>query len=74
MIFKYEKQIVDTPLAHKLYDMLIKIKNDKYYVLCIMAELHTDEHIQKMIDILDAGETNTNNITLAALDIYHGRI
>ena len=75
MIYKYKDKIVDTPLAKELYGKLMKITNDdEYYTLCIIAELHNDKHIQKMIDILDLGETNTNNISLNALDIYNGRI
>jgi len=75
MIYKYKDSIVDTPLAHVLYEKLMKtVHNDEYYTLCIMAELHTDEHVQKMIDIIDTGETNTNKISLAAIDIYRGRI
>ena len=73
-IYKYKDQIIDTPLAHKLYDMLMKISNDEYYVLCVMAELHTDDEIKKMLSVLDAGVTDKNIIALVPYDIDEGRI
>jgi len=74
MIQDYKDQIVDTPLAHKLYDMLMPLLEGEDHVLCLMAELYTDKDIQKMIDIIEAGETNSNYLKLASLDISNGRI
>lgn len=74
MIYKYKDKIVDTPLAKELYDKLMSLLEGEDHVLCLMAILYTDKEVQKMIDVIDAGETNSNYLKLAAIDIYDGRI
>ena len=74
MIQDYKDQIVDTPLAKKLYDMLMPLLEGEDHVLCLMAHLDTDKEVQKMIDIIDAGETNSKYLKLDAIDICDGRI
>ena len=74
MIQDYKDQIVDTPLAHKLYDMLMPLLEGEDHVLCLMAHVHNDNKVKKMIDIINAGETNSNYLKLASIDIYDGRI
>ena len=74
MIQDYKDKIVDTPLAKELYDKLMPLLNGEDHVLCLMAHLYTDKEVQKMINIIDAGETNSNYLKLASLDISNGRI
>ena len=74
MIQDYKDQIVDTPLAKKLYDKLMPLLEGEDHVLCLMAKLYTDKEVQKMIDIIEAGETNSNYLKLASLDIANGRM
>lgn len=74
MIQDYKDKIVDTPLAKQLYDKLMPLLEGEDHVLCLMAHLDTDNEVQKMIDIIDAGETNSNYLKLASIDICDGRI
>ena len=54
--------------------MMEEVWNDEDYVLGVMAYLRTDEHRQKMIDILDTGIRDTDDIILYSLDIFDGLI
>lgn len=74
MIDERKKRIVDTPLAKELYDKLMPLLEGEEHVLALMGCLYTDKEVQKMIDIIDAGETNSNYLKLASIDIYDGRI
>ncbi len=74
MIYQYKEQIVDTPLAKELYDKLMPLLEGEEHVLALMGHLYTDKEVQKMIDIIDAGETNSDYLKLASIDIYDGRI
>ena len=72
---KYRDKIIKTELAEFLYKkMMEEVWNDEDYVLGVMAYLRTDEHRQKMIDILDTGIRDTDDIILYSLDIFDGLI
>ncbi|MGM9993289.1 MAG: hypothetical protein ACI37R_01005 [Candidatus Avigastranaerophilus sp.] len=71
---RYREILVNTDVASILYRKLLKIRNDEEYALGVMVSLRTDEHRQKMIDILDQGLSNTDDIILCAIDIADGLI
>lgn len=58
----------------KLFDLLSKIWEDSHFLQGMKVILKTDNEKQKMINILEAGETNTDQIILSALEIKKGRI
>ena len=74
MIQDYKDKIVDTQLAKELYDKLMPLLEGEDHVLCLMAHLHNDIEVKKMINIVDSGETNSNYLKLDAIDIHNGRI
>lgn len=63
-IIDYNKQkLLKSNLAKELYKKLIAIENDKDWALGIIDELYNDDKkYQKMIQIIDSGETDFNNL------------
>ena len=65
-----ETKLVKTRIARKLYKKLLAIWDDKMWALGIMDELYNnDVKIQKMIDIIDNGETDTDELGFLSEEI-----
>lgn len=69
-----KNKFVKTSLDEKLFQMLKNIWNDEHFIYGNILTLKTPEHKQKMIDILEEGETDRSLITLIAMDIRNGEI
>ena len=67
-------KFVKTPLDEKLFQTLKNIWDDEHFIYGNILDLKTPEQKQKMIDILEDGETDRSQITLIALDIRNGEI
>ena len=63
-IVDYNKQkLLKSNLAKKLYKKLIAIENDDDWALAIIDELYADDKkYKKMIEIIDNGEADFNNL------------
>ena len=65
-----KKKILDTDLAVQLYEKLINIYDNDMWALAILEELyHQEAKIKKMMDIIDSGETDTNELSLLSEEI-----
>lgn len=73
MILSKDK-FVKTPLDEKLFQMLKNIWDDEHFIYGNIQDLKTPEQKQKMINILEEGETDRSQITLIAMDIRNGEI
>lgn len=69
-----EKLTQKSETSKKLSSLLADIWNDDDFVIGILGTLKTDEQKQKMIDILEDGETDIAQINLISLDIIDGEI
>lgn len=74
LIDEYKSRIVKTQKGEKLFNMLKNIWNDEHFIIGVLGGLKTDEQKQKMIDILEDGEDDTDQIILLGLDIRNGEI
>lgn len=64
-----------TAKADELKKILFDIWDDKEFMLGVLMDLKTDEHRQRMIDLIEKeGIDDSSTITLAALDIRNGEI
>ncbi len=72
---RYRDKIIKTELAEFLYKkMMEEVWDDEDYVLGILFNLKTDEHRQKMIDILDSGLQDRTQLIYTSIDIADGII
>ncbi len=74
MSFTIDREKFKTEKGKQLYDMLKKIWADDEWICGVIIELKGDEKKQKMIDILEDGETDRSQIVLIAMDIRNGEI
>ena len=74
LIDEYKPRLVKTQIGEKLFDLLKNIWDDEHFIIGVMGGLKTDEQKQKMIDILEDGEDDTDQIILLGLDIRNGEI
>lgn len=66
-----------TETGKKLFDMLLKIKDDDSFLKGILCNLVGDEKKQKMIDILENEEIDYNDLdqlVYISMDIDRGEI
>ena len=74
LIDEYKPRVVQTQTGEKLFNLLKNIWNDEHFIICVLGGLKTDEQKQKLIDIIEDGEDDTDQIILLALDIRNGEI
>lgn len=72
MTFIIDRNKFKTETSKKLFDLLKDIWNDNDFIAGVLANLKNDENKQKMIVALEDGLTDTDTITLLALDIADG--
>ena len=66
-----------TETGKKLFDMLLKIKDDDSFLKGILCNLEREEKKQKMIDILENEEIDYNDLdqlVYISMDIDRGEI
>lgn len=63
-----------TQISKTLAQMLTNLWDDDDFIIGVLGVLKSDEQKQKMIDILEDGEDDTDQITLLTLDIADGEI
>ncbi len=57
-------------LSKKLYEKLIPLRDwDSEFALCILAILRTDKNKEKLLNLIDKGLNNSDQIILKALAI-----
>lgn len=66
---EFFEMIIKTKVAKKLYDMLYEIWANDDFVLGVIFKLKDDEKKLKMINFLENGLTNTDEIILHAMAI-----
>ena len=62
-----------TPTNLKLYNLLKNICDYDEYIFGIMDYCETDEHQQKMIEVISGGVNNISEISLWAVSLYSGK-
>ena len=63
-----------TQISKNLAQMLTNLWDDDDFIIGVLGVLKSDEQKQKMIDIIEDGEDDTDQITLLTLDIADGEI
>lgn len=58
-----------TPTNKKLYSILKSIWDNEEFILGVMTFCFSEEHQQKMINVIKSGVTNRNEIILWAISI-----
>lgn len=67
------KEKSNSKTGQELVNILTEIWNDKEFILGCLVDLPTDEQKQKLIDFIkEENETDSDVVTLAALDISDG--
>ncbi len=74
LIDEYKPKLVKNQLGEKLFNLLQNVWDDEHFIIGVLGGLKTDEQKQKMIDILEAGEDDTDQIILLNLDIRNGEL
>lgn len=64
-----ENVYLKTQLNKKLYSMLKNIWDNEEFILGVMTFCFSKAHQQKMIDVINSGIDNKNEITLWAISI-----
>lgn len=62
-------KLVKTEKAEELYKKLKEIWDNEHFTIGILSHLDNEDKKQKMIDILDSGLTDTDEIILVAMAI-----
>lgn len=75
-VIEYNKEeLLKTKLGKELYKKLIKIYNLDMWALGIMDFLYNDDvKIQKLIDLIDSGETDADKIFVYADKLERGLV
>ncbi len=63
------KKRLTSEISKELYNKLINIWDDNNFILGVMSRTETDEQKQKMIEIINSGLTDTDEILLNAMAI-----
>ncbi len=71
MVFKFSRENIKTETGRKLYDLLKDILDDHAFLYGILYDLKTEDKMLKMIELLENGLTDTNEITLHATAMQH---
>ena len=59
----------NTVLGKRLYDLLVKSWNHKEFICGVLSDCNDDAKKQEMIDFIEAGNTNSDDIILESLAI-----
>lgn len=68
-----ENVYLRTPINKKLHSLLKNIWNNDEFIFGIMNHCETDEQQQKMIEVIESGVNNKNEICLWAISICSGQ-
>lgn len=68
-MLNFKKKILKNPIADELYRKLLKICNDDEYALCLVHDLNDNNQYRELINLIDHGVTNTNDLIYYALKI-----
>lgn len=64
-----KEDYVNNQISNKLYNLLAPLRDDKDYPLCILALLKTNENKKKLLDLIENGLNNSDEIILKTLSI-----
>ena len=64
--------LTTTEISKNLFDRLSKIFVSDYYIENILIILKNDANMQKLIDFLNTGETDTEKILLRTAELSRG--
>lgn len=65
-----KNKYINSEISKKLYEKLIPLRNwDNDFPLCILAILRTDKNKEKLLDLIEKGLDNSDQIILKALSI-----
>ena len=64
-----ESVYLTTPINKKLYSLLKNIWDNEEFILGVMTFCFLEEHQKKIINVIESGVNNKNEITLWAISI-----
>lgn len=67
-----KESLTTTEISKNLFDRLNKIFVSDYYIENILIILKNDANMQKLIDFLNTGETDTEKILLRTAELSRG--
>lgn len=67
-----KESLTTTEISKNLFDRLSKIFVSDYYIENILIILKNDANMQKLIDFLNTGETDTEKILLRTAELSRG--
>lgn len=67
-----KESLTKTEISKNLFDRLSKIFVSDYYIENILIILKNDANMQKLIDFLNTGETDTEKILLRTAELSRG--
>lgn len=68
-----KREDVPTEIGKKLFDMLYASWDDPEFLRGVLGRLKGDAQKQKMIDAIEAGMTDSDDITDKSLEIAYGK-
>lgn len=68
-------EFLNSEISKKLYDRLVKLREwDKEYPFCLLAILRNDENKKKLLDLIEKGLSDSDEIILKTLAIRDNKI
>lgn len=64
----------ETKTGRDLFDILYKISNNDAFLYFVFSNLIGDKNKQKMIDVINSGITDEDQIVFYSMDIANGKI
>lgn len=72
--FMVDRNKFETKTGRDLFDILYKISNNDAFLYFVFSNLIGDKNKQKMIDVINSGITDEDQIVFYSMDIANGKI
>lgn len=72
--FMVDRNKFETKTGRYLFDILYKISNNDAFLYFVFSNLIGDKNKQKMIDVINSGITDEDQIVFYSMDIANGKI
>lgn len=64
---RFKKQLLNSEITKELYKKLLNIWDFEDWALSVLDDLRSDEERLQILDMINSGETDRNNISVKAL-------
>jgi len=65
---RFKKQLLNSKLSNEIYRKLLNIWDFEDWALGVLDDLRSDDERLQILDMINSGETNRNNISMKALE------